>query len=229
MKGLLAFFKKILMGLSFSRATNNTDTETDVSLQTSPPKPSKVYKGKIVIDPGHGGRSGRPDPGAVGSHEGDPVYERDVVLDISVQLALILEKKGYLVVMTRVDNSTLSTLGDKVKIVNQENPDVFVSIHANSNAGKPAQGIETLYHRTKPGSMQLAQRIQDALIKAFPRHRNRGIKERSRLYVLRASSVPACCLVECEFINHPDQVKFLLEKPEEIAAAIASGIITYLS
>lgn len=185
---------------------------------------------KIVLDPGHGGRRGRRDPGAIGKIDSEEIYERDVVLEICKSLAFKLDAEGFEVIMTRIDNDPLakSTLGAKVRIVNAENPDIFISVHANSNAGRPAQGIETFYHKGKQKSQVLARKIQSSLISSFPTHKDRGIKDGSHLYVLDSSSVEASCLVECEFINHPDQVKFLVNKTEEIAEAILSGIKNYI-
>jgi N-acetylmuramoyl-L-alanine amidase len=196
-----------------------------------PKKPEKeLYEGiKVVIDPGHGGRNGKRDPGAIGKYDSETVYERDVVLDISEQLAYKLDGAGFKVVMTRIDNNSLSHLKDKVDIVNKENPEIFISIHANANAGKPAEGIETFYNKSREDSKKLAAEIQNNLILDFPTHKDRGIKDGSKLYVLRKQSVQACCLVECEFINHPEQVKFLVEKSEEIADAIFFGIKDYLN
>ena len=48
----------------------------------------------VVIDPGHGG----PDPGAVGING---LRETDVVLDVSLQVAQLLQAKGVEVLLTR--------------------------------------------------------------------------------------------------------------------------------
>ncbi|WP_283812913.1 N-acetylmuramoyl-L-alanine amidase family protein [Leptothermofonsia sichuanensis] len=48
----------------------------------------------VVIDPGHGG----PDPGEVGIGE---IYEKDIVLDISLQVASLLENQGIQAILTR--------------------------------------------------------------------------------------------------------------------------------
>lgn len=187
---------------------------------------------KIVIDPGHGGRNGRRDPGAAGKYVDEVIYERDIVLEICSSLAYQLDSLGFEVVMTRIDNDLqgLSTLASKTKIVRLENPHIFISVHANANSGSPAQGIETFYHKFRPESPVLAKYIQRSLIASFANHKNRGLKDGSRLYVLKSThSVQPECLVECEFINHPDQAKFLVENPEEIAQAITDGIVNYMN
>lgn len=194
--------------------------------------PLKPFKGvKIVLDPGHGGKGGKRDPGAVGHIDSEEIYERDVVLKICESLAYKLDALGFEVILTRIDADpgAKSTLGAKVRIVKLENPDLFISVHANANAGTPAQGIETFYYSGSNESKELSKAIQSTLMSTFPSHKDRGIKDGSHLYVLKSSLVKAQCLVECEFINHPEQVKFLLQRPDEIAEAISNGIQKYLN
>jgi N-acetylmuramoyl-L-alanine amidase len=222
MRGLVG----LLTALASLFSKKNTDEKPSAVTVSDKPKPYTGYS--IVIDPGHGGRNGKRDPGAVGRLDGEEVYERNVVLEICKQLAFSLDALGFRVLMTRIDNEALSHLKDKVDIVIKEQPDIFVSVHANANAGTPAQGIETFYNKNRAESKNLADKIQKSLMAAFPSHRNRGIKDGSRLYVLRKQEVKACCLVECEFINHPEQVKFLVNKPKEVAKAILEGITSYL-
>ena len=218
---------KILTSLFSRRAA--TSVSTSKSSQSSDQE-SKSRNIKIVLDPGHGGKGGRRDPGAVGKIDSEEIYERDVVLEICKKLAFKLDAEGFEVIMTRIDNDPMakSTLGAKVRIANAEKPDIFISVHANANAGRPAEGIETFYHKGKQKSHSLARKIQSSLISEFPGHKNRGVKDGSNLYVLKASDTEACCLVECEFINHPDQVRFLVNNPDEIAGAILAGIIEYV-
>lgn len=99
-------------------------------------KKSKI----IVIDPGHGGK----DSGAVGPNN---EYEKDVVLNISQNLADILKKFGYTVYLTRNDD-TFIELKDRTKIANKKNADLFISIHANAVPklkANEAKGIETYF------------------------------------------------------------------------------------
>jgi N-acetylmuramoyl-L-alanine amidase len=186
---------------------------------------------KIVIDPGHGGRRGRRDPGAIGKIDSEEIYERDVVLEICKHLAFKLDSRGFKVVLTRIDNdpNARSTLGAKVRIAKAESPDLFISVHANSNSGRPAQGIETYYDRSSLESKEFAKSIQNTLMEFFPGHRDRGIKDGSSLYVLSNVPTESKCLVECEFINHHEQVKFLTEESEQIAESLAEGVIRYVN
>jgi N-acetylmuramoyl-L-alanine amidase len=92
---------------------------------------------RIVIDPGHGGH----DPGA----KGGGTTEAELVLDVSLRLAQLLEKvQGLEVVLTRKTDEYIS-LQERTAIANRENADLFLSIHANANSSVQAQGIETYF------------------------------------------------------------------------------------
>lgn len=91
---------------------------------------------KIVIDPGHGGK----DPGAIGHGK---TMEKDVNLEIARALKVKLEKNfNYQVILTRETDIYLQ-LEERTAIANMENADLFVSIHANANRNRRAEGIET--------------------------------------------------------------------------------------
>jgi N-acetylmuramoyl-L-alanine amidase len=94
--------------------------------------------GKIVIDPGHGGH----DTGTIGPHG---LEEKDLVLDVSKRLGRLLEARlGAEVIYTRKDD-TFIPLETRTSIANQEEADLFVSVHANSSRDPDARGVETYY------------------------------------------------------------------------------------
>jgi N-acetylmuramoyl-L-alanine amidase len=94
--------------------------------------------GRIVIDPGHGGH----DTGTIGPNG---LEEKDLVLDVAKRLGKLLDGRlGAEVVYTRQDD-TFITLETRTAIANQEQADLFVSIHANSSRDPDARGVETYY------------------------------------------------------------------------------------
>ncbi|HEY7615291.1 MAG TPA: N-acetylmuramoyl-L-alanine amidase, partial [Terriglobales bacterium] len=94
--------------------------------------------GKIVIDPGHGGY----DTGTIGPKG---LAEKTLVLDVSRRLGKLLQTRlGADVVHTRSDD-TFIPLETRTAIANQEQADLFVSIHANSSRDPDARGVETYY------------------------------------------------------------------------------------
>ena len=94
--------------------------------------------GKIVVDAGHGGH----DTGTIGPRG---LEEKDLVLDVALRLGKLLENKmGADVVYTRSDD-TFIPLETRTAIANQEQADLFISVHANSSRDPGARGVETYY------------------------------------------------------------------------------------
>jgi N-acetylmuramoyl-L-alanine amidase len=109
--------------------------------------------GKIVIDPGHGGH----DTGTIGPNG---LYEKDLVLDVSKRLGKLLEARlGADVVFTRRDDNFIP-LETRTSIANQEQADLFVSVHANSSHDPDARGVETYYlnFTSAPDALEVAAR-----------------------------------------------------------------------
>jgi N-acetylmuramoyl-L-alanine amidase len=94
--------------------------------------------GKIVVDAGHGGH----DTGTIGP---SGLLEKDLTLDVALRLGRLLENRlGAEVVYTR-DDDTFIPLETRTAIANQNEADLFISIHANSSSDTNARGIETYY------------------------------------------------------------------------------------
>ena len=109
--------------------------------------------GKIVIDPGHGGH----DTGTIGPNG---LEEKDLVLDVAKRLGRLLETRlGAEVIYTRKDD-TFIPLETRTAIANQEQADLFISIHANSSHDPDARGIETYYlnFTSSPDALEVAAR-----------------------------------------------------------------------
>jgi N-acetylmuramoyl-L-alanine amidase len=95
----------------------------------------------IVIDPGHGGK----DPGAVGYRK---THESDVTLRLALMLKAMLEKElGVKVLLTRSTNEFVS-LGERTRFANDNNADLFISIHCNASKSRSAEGTELYYLST---------------------------------------------------------------------------------
>jgi N-acetylmuramoyl-L-alanine amidase len=122
-----------------------------------------------------------------------------------------------------MQDRTLS-LAARAAFANRHRADLFLSIHANAAAAPEVEGIE-IYHF--PGSVPgrwLALHVLDRLLERLPGHRSRGVKE-ANFAVLRLTRMPSI-LVECEFLTHPGQRRWLLDPGEQtaLAGAIADGV-----
>lgn len=186
-----------------------------------PTNPLPQQRPIVVIDPGHGG----PDPGAVGI---GGIYEKEIVLDISLQVARLLESQSIQVILTRQTDVDLG-LQPRVDMANRARADLFVSIHANAiSMSRPeVNGIETYHVAGSAAGRQLAEHIQQQLL-ASTGMRDRGVK-RARFYVLVRTVMPAV-LVEVGFVTGQEDALRLSDSAtrSQMAQAIANGIVAYL-
>ncbi|MDA1081112.1 MAG: N-acetylmuramoyl-L-alanine amidase [Gemmatimonadetes bacterium] len=121
--------------------------ERSTTATTKPPSATEVPRRRtVIIDAGHGGR----DPGMTGMTSARRrLYEKDVVLAVAKQVQARLEAAGVKVVMTRTAD-TLIALGDRGRIANRENGDLFISVHVNAANPKwkspgATRGFETYF------------------------------------------------------------------------------------
>ena len=116
----------------------------------------------VVVDPGHEIES--IDPGAVATHNGIRYVEANLNLQIAIKLKAELEAKGIQVYMTRydgivIDNDSTESLKKRVKVANEMNADLFVSIHHNSFASSSANGFEVYYSTGTPITTYISERM----------------------------------------------------------------------
>lgn len=192
-------------------------TMKDIYIPSSSNSYTDLVKGKVVIDPGHGGT----DPGAQRMN----IFEKDINLVVAQRVQKYLADAGIRVVMTRMGDEAVS-LNDRTVITNRENPDAFISIHVNSSTSPIARGLET--HWFTPQSKPLAEIVEKKLADAV-NSPDRGIIN-SKFYVIHWTEVPAV-LVEIGFISNDNERCELLsdKRQDDTARAIADGIIQFLN
>lgn len=172
---------------------------------------------KIFLDYGHGGS----DPGAIGNG----IREKDLTLQIGLKVAKILRGAKQTVVESRTTDKYLS-LAQRTQLANKSKADVFVSIHINSFTKATANGVETFNHTGSANGAKLAKAIQDELVKAGLFRANRGVKT-ANFYVIKNTTMPAA-LTELGFISNKEDVKVMTTKQDQLAQAVANGILKYL-
>lgn len=171
---------------------------------------------RVVLDPGHGGE----DPGAVVGE----VQEKDINLAIALQVReLLAEQEEIEVLMTR-EQDVYPTLTDRADFANENQADLYISIHVNSLEDESFAGIMTFFHPEKRSSRAYAQAIQDALTTASG-GLDRGVRSEDYA-VLRETDMPAV-LVETGFMTCPEELALLLDKDyqQHLAQGIAQGIL----
>lgn len=171
----------------------------------------------IVLDAGHGGS----DPGAM---RGD-VQEKEITMAIINKLKKVLEGKGARIVLTRSDDTFVS-LEDRVRITNQVQPNLFLSVHINSlESTSDIYGVETYYQTDR--SRPLADKVHESLVSGL------GVPDRfvrkARFYVINHTPVPAI-LAEVGYITNKTERDRLISSDYQsrIAGALARGVMLYL-
>ena len=131
----------------FIFTTDNMKIQQDYVSTVSLPVSGKV----IVVDAGHG----VPDEGAESSNG---TTEAKTNLKIALKLQNLLEQSGSTVILTRSDENAIydldsktlkqkkiSDIHNRVKIGNESQADIFVSIHLNKIPQSQYDGWQTFY------------------------------------------------------------------------------------
>ncbi|NJR50340.1 MAG: N-acetylmuramoyl-L-alanine amidase [Leptolyngbyaceae cyanobacterium CSU_1_3] len=190
-----------------------------------PPKPNpKSLSGfKILLDPGHGGPE---DPGSVGP-TGYP--EKDIALLITKALRDQLVQRGATVLLTR-DADIDVLLGDRISLINQQEPTIALSLHYNAlpDDGDAAntQGIATFWYNAQ--SHDLATFLHDHLTQTLDRP-SYGIYW-NNLALTRPTVAPAV-LLELGFMINPIEFEWITnpQAQQKLVQSLADGIAKWLT
>ena len=174
---------------------------------------------KICIDAGH--NYSNFGTGAVGNG----LKEQDINFYIADKLKALFVSAGHSVKMTRnklsenLGTSNSDSLYKRASIANQFGADLFISIHCNAGGGT---GTETLIYAKGGKAEEYAKKIQKAITQKIGT-KDRGVKERPNLVVLKKTSMPAV-LVETAFIDTKADAELLKNRQGDFASAIFEAV-----
>ena len=181
----------------------------------------KPLSGKrIVVDAGHGGSDG----GAPG-----PGNRPEKVLNqtIATFLAEKLESLGAEIIISRPGDETVD-LYQRMDILNEECPDMAISVHHNSIAGSAnalkAKGFMALYSNNS--GVSLSEIVSDVVCRELAR--NQKPTAYQKLAVARNHRFPST-LVEMCFISNVEEYQWSVTEgnAEKSADALVKGILEY--
>lgn len=172
----------------------------------------------IAVDAGHGGEH----TGASGvTSKG---LEKDYTLLMAQELSKALTKRKATVLMTRVQDTTLSMF-ERITFLNKYNPDMLISVHLNSAGRESAQGTSTYYRYIgfRPLSQSILKRMLELDLHEFG---NIG----SFNFSLNGPTEFPNCLVEVAFLSNKEDEKKILDPKfhKEVAQKIVAGIEDFL-
>lgn len=194
---------------------------------------SAVSPRVIVVDAGHGGE----DSGTVGTNG---IFEKNLNLEIALQIAKLLGEKGFTVVLTRQNDELLlkseeekvkglrkiSDLKNRVAVAASYKDAIFVSVHMNSFGESKYSGTQVFAKPADEGSRRLAEAIRASVAKDLQPDNKRQVKEGKDIYVLENAPYSAV-LIECGFLSNPDECAKLCEKEyqKQLCFAIVCGMM----
>ena len=184
--------------------------------------------GKVIyIDPGHGG----VDPGAMSTK----FLEKDMNLLLSQELEKKLVSKGAVVYMTRdgdydLASSTINRkrndLYNRVKLINNSNCDMYISVHLNASPSSRWNGIQVFYSNILKENKVLGEFITNSLKENMSNVRD--LKKENGYYMYSKIKVPGI-LLEAGFIsNSNDNYKMRQEEyRSKLLNNVVDGICRY--
>ena len=172
----------------------------------------------VVIDAGHGGK----DSGNTSFN----VSEKDIVLNISNYLQSLSDEK-LKIITTRTDD-TFTSLDERITFINNQKPDLVISVHCNAHSNIEQSGVEAYYYESEnferySESMKYSSVLVSALIRqSFD---NAKIKP-ANFKIIKDVNSPAVLLEIGYLTNSIDNEKLNnLEQQQEIAQFIYNGIL----
>jgi N-acetylmuramoyl-L-alanine amidase len=228
-----------------SKKVENKSTSTVTPKKELPKINYKIKSKIIVIDPGHANKADtdkepvspnsyilkyKQTGGAQGVSTKTPEYK--INMDVALKLKSELEAKGFVVIMTKIDNSKTMSNIERAKLGNKANAALVIRIHADSADNKSAKGASMLvpanneytkgfYNESKSfGQVILNTVINNVGMK------NRGVIERNDMTGFNWSTVPVV-LIEMGFLSNSEEDRNLSNATyqEKIAKSISEGVM----
>ena len=188
----------------------------------------------VIIDAGHGGEDG----GAISKNG---IKESDINLKIALKLQNLLEENGTTVILTRSNENAIydegmttlrqkkvSDIKNRVKIGNNSNADIFISIHLNKIPQEKYYGWQCFFNEKDESSKKLAKSIQQALNETIEIENKREALKIKNIYIIDNVKIPTA-IVECGFLSNQNEEQLLQteEYQEKLAQGIYKGINSY--
>ncbi|WP_276134535.1 M56/M15 family metallopeptidase [Polluticoccus soli] len=196
--------------LSFSAADNAAQH----------PRASK--KIVVILDAGHGGID-------IGANSNSGHQEKDITLAICKKIEHLANEYNIEIIPTRTGDEQV-LLENRVKLSNNKQADIFLSVHLAKNDPKDAHANDyKLGISSKNSNYQSSQILASAIAgRLKSQDVSASVSDYSKVFVIRESAHTAV-LLECGNINDPSNVALILDdtKLELMCRNVLSGIVDY--
>lgn len=188
----------------------------------------------IIIDPGHGGIDG-------GATSCTGIVESTYNLDIALRLNDLFHLLGFETTMIRTTDVSVYTKGEtiaqkkisdlkeRVRIVNETENALLLSIHQNNFSDAQYSGAQVFYAGTL-GSEDLAKQLQAVFSTTLDPDNNRKPKKAGGIYLMEHISCPGV-LIECGFLSNAEEESKLRDPQyqKKLCSVIAATVSSFLS
>lgn len=222
-----AYMLTILVTLTLTALGSRAVT---VISQNLPPRMEHCF----IIDPGHGGVDG-------GATSCTGKLESAFNLEIGLRLRDLMQFLGYQTKIIRTEDISVYTEGEtiaakkmsdlkeRVRICNETEGAILLSIHQNTFSDSRYSGAQVFYSASE-GSEVLAKTLQKNLITTLKPGSSRNAKRAEGVYLMEHISCPGI-LIECGFLSNP-QEEALLRSPEyqkQLCCVIAATAADFIN
>jgi len=226
--GVVPFYLLVIIG--FIGIVNWFSSARTTAVQTQP-----VYREhRFIIDAGHGGIDG-------GATSCTGVLESTLNLQIALRLNDLMQLLGYDTIMIRTTDTSiytegntiatqkLSDLKERVRIVNETENGILISIHQNTFSDRRYGGAQVFYADTH-GSREVAKVLQDNIKDTLNPGSKRSCKKASGVYLMEHIEKPGV-LIECGFLSNPEEEARLRNKDyqQALCCVIAASLSSHLN
>lgn len=165
-------------------------------------------KKTFIIDAGHGGEDG----GAISC---TGILESTINLQIALRLNDLMHLLGFHTKMVRTEDVSIYTEGEsishkkisdlkeRVRICNEIDGAVLISVHQNAFPDSRYSGAQVFYSAAS-GSEQLAKDLQATLIRTVNPGSKRKAKRAQGIYLMEHTQCPGI-LLECGFLSNIEE------------------------
>lgn len=190
-------------------------------------------KHTIIIDAGHGGVDG-------GATSCTGMLESAFNLEIAIRLNDLLHLFGIHTKMVRTTDISVYTQGEtiaakkisdlknRVKMVNDTENALLLSIHQNTFSDSRYSGAQVFYSQKGEGQL-LAENLQSAFIQTLNPGSNRRCKRADGIYLMENIEKTGV-LIECGFLSNPEEEAMLRDKTyqQKLSCVIAATVCNFL-
>ncbi len=190
----------------------------------------------VIIDAGHGGFDG----GCLGN---DGTLEKDINLEISIKLNVLLKSLGFNTVMIRETDTAVNTKDGTIRekkvsdikyrhsVMERYPNSIYLCIHQNQYPSSSISGAQVFYSPNDEESKFLAENIQKSIADKIQKNNKRKVKKCTKDVYLIHNATTSAVLIECGFLSNQNELSKLktYEYQQQICFSIAIGLFTFIN